>query len=228
MDTLSISSFLRDEQYFAGAPRAGTSGNGRIDKTGTCYHVMTRSWSKENVFYIDVASYRHNLMCNLCAKMGIVIFFSCTNPNHAHEVFLTPDWNTLSEMIRILNTNVSKYIHKIYRNKVRNGKRLFEDTAYCAVKDIVYLFFLGKYIHDNPLYLKEAGRKIPHTCFWMFESERLKEPYRENAYTNLFGMTYTELYEIYKSHTKKEVMEYAKNRFRNWTEEMNRRIFSNS
>ena len=220
----SIGDLIGREERF---PEFESEHSGKSDRTGICYHVVTQSWAKETIFYNDVAQYRHNLLCQLCADRKVVIVFSVANPNHTHEVFLVPDWNTLASAMRLLNTNVSKYIRRQYPNKVKNGKKVFRDNiAYFCVKDIVYLFYLGKYIYDNPMYLKEAGRPVPYSCFWMFESGHLKEPYREDVYRELFGLSYTDVYRIYSTMTKKEVLQYAQERFRSWTKEMNERLFS--
>ena len=197
------------------------------DRAGNCYHVITQAWAKETIFYVDVAQYRHNLLCQLCSDRGIVIVFSATNPNHTHEVFIVPDWKILASVMRLLNTNVSKYIRRQYPNKVKNGKKLFkEDITYIGVRDITHLFYLGKYIHDNPMYLKAAGKPIPFSCFFMFESGHLKEPYREDVYMELFGLTYQEVYRIYSTMSKQDVKQYAQRRFADWTKEMNDRFFS--
>ena len=220
----NLSDLINREERF---PEGDSSNSGKSDRTGICYHVITQSWAKETIFYNDVAQYRHNLLCQMCSDRNIIIVFAATNPNHTHEVFLVPDWQTLASMMRVLDTNVSKFIRRQYPNKVRNGKKLFrEEIAYYCVRDIQYLFYLGKYIHDNPLYLKEAGKPIPFTCFWMFENGYLKEPYREDVYKGLFGMSYRDVYQVYSTMTKKEVKQYAQERFKGWTKEMNERFFS--
>ncbi len=220
----SICDLIKDDELY---PELNEALPENRDRNGTCYHVITQAWAKETIFYADVAQYRHNLLCEMCADRRIVIVFSAANPNHTHDVFIVQDWKKLASVMRVLNTNVSKYIRRQYPNKVKNGKKLFkEDIAYIRVRDIVHLFYLGKYIHDNPLYLKAAGKPIPFSCFFMFENGYLKEPYREDVYKELFGLTFQEVYRIYSTKSKQEVLKYAQERFSGWTREMNERFFS--
>ena len=106
-------------------------------------------------------------------------------PTHTHEVFLTSDWQALSKVIRILNVQVSRFIrNEIVEKTVRRAKeegrtvnedylreresrhRIFDNRpTYIAVRDIVYLMFLGKYIFENPIYLRAEGKTVPFSCF---------------------------------------------------------------
>lgn len=228
------------------APNPVASSRRTIEKDGHCYHVITQSWCKEKIFSVEAATYRHNLLCRLCAREGIVILFSVTMPTHTHEVFLTPDWKTLSKVIRILNLQVSRFIRnelveKAVRRAKEEGKRVNEDylrekeskhrifdnrPSYIAVRDIVYLMFLGKYIFENPVYLRAEGKTVPFSCFWMFEKNYFKAPYDEKIYEALFGMTAPELFRLYSTKDKKEVKAFAKERFRDWTKEDNDKLFS--
>lgn len=231
------------EQEF---PKPQTSSKRSIEKDGHCYHVITQSWCKEKIFSVEAATYRHNLLCRLCAQEGIVILFSVTMPTHTHEVFLTSDWQSLSKVIRILNVQVSRFIRnelveKAIRRAKEESKRVNEDylrekerrhrifdnrPTYIAVRDIVYLMFLGKYIFDNPVYLKAEGKAVPFSCFWMFEKNYFRAPYDEKIYLRLFGMTAPELFRLYDTKEKKEVKAFAQERFKDWTKEDNNQLFS--
>ncbi len=205
---------------------SGTTKRKTVDKNCHVYHAITNSWSKRKLFYHDVAKYRHDLLCKLCEKYGVTILFQTTMDNHSHEVFLTPDWETLSLVIRVLNINVSKYVRKHYSDKTKNGKKVFEDEVfYVPVKDIVHLFYLGKYIFDNPDYLISEGKSAPFSCFWMFEKNHFVAGYDSSIYFSLFGLTPTEIYKIYSTMSKDEVLDYAKKRFADWTEIDNRELF---
>ena len=222
----SISDFCKKEENLHDDSIVGLSTSKNIDKSRHCYHVITQSWAKETIFYADVARYRQNLLCQLCVKNRIVIVYSTTNPNHTHEVFITPSWEILSSMIKSLNTNVSRYIRKHYENKGRKGRRIFaECPAYIPVDNIVHLFYLGKYIYDNPQYLLKEGKQIPDSCYWMFEKNHLKEPYDADLFIKLFGLNPRELFDIFSTKTKEQVLEYARQRFSNWTDDDNKRVF---
>lgn len=222
----SILDFCRKDEDLPDESIIGQSTSKNINKSRHCYHVITQSWAKDNIFYADVARYRQNLMCQLCTKAGIVIVFSATNPNHTHEVFITPGWNVLSAMFKSLKTNVSKYIRAHYENKARKGRRILAACpTYIPVENIVHFFYLGKYIYDNPQYLIKEGKQIPDSCFWMFEKDHLREPYDAEVFSNLFDLTPRELFDIYSKMTKDEVLAYARKRFSGWTDNDNRRVF---
>ena len=227
MNGPKISDLLEKQDEYAGSSNIGTSLKKNIDKRGLCYHVITQSWDKKTIFNKDVASYRQNLLCKLCSERGIVILFSVTMSNHTHEVFLTSNWETLSAMITSLDGNVAKYIRKHDKDgRLRNKRKIFDYCPkYVIVKDIVYLLYLGKYIHDNPAYLRAEGKVIPDSCFWMFEKGHFIVPYDEKMYEKLFGLTYSQILELYSSKTKSEVLEYARQLYAGWTDEDNRRMF---
>ena len=223
---LTIEDLLPKKQSFPGDDRIGTSTAQNIDKGGHFYHVITQSWTGETIFYSDVAAYRHKLLCNLCLRHNVVIVFSVTMPNHTHEVFISPSWKVLSDIFRTLNTNVSRYIRRNYVNKARNGRRIFNRCpCYIRILDIMHLFYLGKYIYDNPQYLKKDDKPIPYSCFWMFEKGYLKEPYREEVYLKLFGLSYQDLFQIYSTMSAQEVKAFAKDHFRNLETARNEALF---
>ena len=226
MKNLQISDLLKKTERTL-PENAGTSRRKNIDKNCYVYHVITNTWSKRKLFYHDVAKYRHDLLCKLCNKNGITILFQTTMGNHSHEVFLTPDWETLALVVRSLNINVSKYVRKHYAERTKNGKKVFDnEIVYIPVKDISYLFFLGKYIFDNPKYLVEEGGIAPFSCFWMFEKSHFVTGYDADIYAKLFDLQPTEIFRIYSTMTKEEVMEYSKKRFSAWTEEDNLKLFT--
>ena len=211
---ITIDDLLPKESDYPERDRIGTSAARNIDKGGHFYHVITQSWTNETIFYNDVATYRHKLLCDLCVRHNVVILFSVTMPNHTHEVVIAPSWEVLSQIFKTLNTNVSKYIRRHYSNKARFGRRILGICpAYIRIVDVMHLFYLGKYIYDNPDYLKKSDKPIPYTCFWMFEKGYLKEPYREEVYLKLFGLSYQELFRIYSTMSAKEVKEFAKAHF---------------
>ncbi len=247
MQNLTYEELVGQKRQKNEADRRGTSARNNIDKSGHCYHVITQSWCKEKIFTSEAATYRHNLLCRLCVEEGIVLLFSVTMPTHTHEVFFTPDWKTLARVIRILNLHVSRFIRKesvgravkrakeegrtvneSFLKEKEKRHRIFDNCpTYILVPDLVYLLFLGKYIFDNPNYLKEAGRSVPFSCFWMFEKNYFKAPYDETIYTKLFGLSPPELFRLYSTKTKAEVMEFAQKKYGNTSKETNDKIFRN-
>jgi REP element-mobilizing transposase RayT len=205
----------------------GRASGGNIDKTGVFYHVITRTQGGENHFLTKGSGdYRHTMMCNLCEERGITIIFSVTMPNHTHEVFLTPSWEKLSDMIRTLNTNLSKYIRSHTTARIGEKEKIFRRyPIYIPIRDIVYLMTCGKYIYDNPNYLKEGKRYIPSETFWMFKTGHMLTGYDERIYQRLFGLTPAQIYELFSTKSKDQVIAYAKKQYAFWTPEMTHGVF---
>ena len=204
----------------------GTARKGNIRKDGTVYHVITKSWRKRRLFDTELASYRKDLLHELCIRFGITILFSVTMPTHTHDVFITPQWSILSHVMTILDSNVAKHVRKYMPDRVKGRKLVFsEDPAYVMVTDMPHLFFLGKYTFGNYLYLKNEGKTVPDSCFWMFEKGYFAEPYNGKLYRRLFGMEAPELLEFYRTHSDAEVMSYARQAFIDWTEDDNAGLF---
>lgn len=206
--------------------RYGTAGNGNIDKTGLFYHVVTKSFYGKAIFRRELADYRQILMRNLCEERGITIIFSVTMPNHTHEIFLAPDWSTLAEMMRILNLNVTKQIRMNNKEKFPKKVRILRrNPIYVVIRDIKTLFYEGKYLFDNPQYLKDEKKIVPYNGFWMFESGHFLSGYDQTIYKKLFDMDPDKIFALYTKYSKEEIRAYADRKFSNWTDEMNQRIF---
>ncbi|MBO6048357.1 MAG: transposase [Spirochaetales bacterium] len=207
--------------------KIGRASNRNIDKTGVFYHVITKSQNGDNIFLAKGAGeYRHNLLCRLCEERGITILFSVTMPNHTHDVLLSYDWETISEVYKILNTNTSKFIRAANPGKYPKGLKIIRrHPAYIVIRDVIYLFVLGKYIFDNPEYLRKDGRFVPYDCFWMFRTEHFNNAYDERIYKALFSLSAKELYNIYESMDMKAVRQYAMAHLSHWTKTMTQSIF---
>lgn len=104
---------------------AGNSKLGNVDKTGKCYHVTQQTWCKEPVFNKDIATFRHTMLCRLCIEFNVVILFSVTMPNHTHDVFLSDSWENISNVMKSLNSAVSKYVYKKDPKRKEKGKPIF-------------------------------------------------------------------------------------------------------
>ena len=226
MADIDIESLLRRTDDNAVVGRAGRASRGNIDKTGYFYHVITKSFDGGPVFQQETGEYRHTLLCSLCEQRGITILFSVTMPNHTHDVLLVPDWETLMDAFMVLDRTVVRMIRRKNPKKYRGGVRVLRRyPVYVAVKDIVTLFYEGKYVFDNPAHLRRDGKFVPHSCFWMFEKNYFPSPYDESVYSKLFGMSARELYGIYSTMTAPQVLDFARRRFCNWTPEMNNALF---
>lgn len=189
----------------------GTSKNGKIEKNGHFYHVISRSWNGETIFYPEIGQYRNRLLCKLCEERNITIIFSVAMPNHTHDVFLTEQWKDLSIVMRILNTHLSHYIRERSKKNYQPNWKIFDpNILYIAIRNISSLFYVGKYIHDNPSGLVESNRKIPFTCFWLIRNGHLPSVgYDKALYEKLFNMTAEEVCDFYETHTKQEVSNYS-------------------
>lgn len=213
----------KDEKVFNSIGRASRH---NIDKTGRIYHVITKSNDGSVIFHQDSGNYRHSLLCKLCEEIGVTVIFSVTMPNHTHDVLLSPNWNLIPEVYKILNMNLTKFIRKQNPKKYKEGVRILRRyPTYIVVRDIIALFNLGKYVYDNPEYMRKENKYIPHDCFWMFEREYFPEAYDGTLYKKLFGLSPKELVEIYSNMTAGQVINYAKRRFANWTAAQTKAVF---
>ncbi|MBP5552915.1 MAG: transposase [Spirochaetales bacterium] len=221
---LRINDLLRESEN--DKKRVGKAVWGNIDKTGFFYHVITKSWNGDKIFNKEIADYRHNLLCILCGDAGITILFSVTMPNHTHDVFLAPSWEVLSEVIRVLNSRVSIMIRKLLGNRISKDRPVFSKSpAYVVLRDPVAVMCEGKYVFDNPAYLRAEKQFVPHSCFWMFEKNHFVFPYDEKLYQKLFGMSGDEIFALYSQKNPQEVREFAQTKFSNWTREMIESVF---
>ncbi len=205
----------------------GRSEYNSIDRNGHIYHTIQQGWNKDNIYNCDDAGiYRHNLLRRLCSTHGVTIIFSVVMPNHTHDVLMAEKWDDIAEVYRILNSRVSHYLRKKNPKKYLPGRNIFDERpVYKVVKDIIQLFYLGKYIYDNPLPYITEKRYIPFNCFSTMEKGYLLSSYNEKVYIDLFGMDFTEMCTIYRTKTKQEVLAYAQARFSSWTQTDNDEVF---
>lgn len=226
MVDLSFEKLLNGDKNLQFEPNVGRGSKGNIDKTACFYHVITNSFNGGNIYNWETANYRHTLLSQQCEKRGIKIIFSLTMPNHTHDVFLTPSWDDLVDVLRTVNSKVSQHLRLSDPKKFKKGVRIIRKyPAYVPVRDIVQLFCLGKYIYDNPSYMKNGIKSAPDACFWMLESDYFVAGYDRKLYTALFGITPKELFQIYRDYNSREVAKYACERFSNWTEEDTKAVF---
>ena len=221
---LSINDLLREKENDRN--RAGKSVWGNIDKTGFFYHVVTKSWNGDKIFTKEIADYRHNLLCKLCGEAGITILFSVTMTNHTHDVVMTPSWEVLSDVMRVLDSRVSILVRKLLENRISRKRPVFSrGPAYIVLRDPVSVMCEGKYAFDNPAYMRAEKQFVPHSCFWMFEKNYFVYPYDEKVYLKLFGMRGDEIYALYSEKSASEVRAFAQSRFANWTKAQIEAVF---
>ena len=199
---------------------------GNIDKSAYFYHVVTKSWNGDRIFNREVAEYRHNLLCKLCGDKGVTMLFSVTMPNHTHDIVMTPDWAVLSEVIRLLNTHVSPVVKRNYPERFRRGRPVFNSSpAYMALHDPIALLCTGKYVYDNPAYLREENRNAPHSCFWMFNRGYLASPYDEKVLQKIFGLSARDVFTLFSTNDSATVRDFAIRHYSDWPEEKIRALF---
>lgn len=225
MKNLSVNQLLREKPVYEQS-NVGTASRGNIRKDGRFYHVITTSWRKRWLYDSELALYRKDLLNEECIKHGVTILFSVTMPTHTHDVFITPDWETIAEVIRIVNSSVSKYVRRHMPERMKNrSKVLSEHPAYVIINDIVQLFVTGKYLYKNYSYLKDENKAVPDSCFWMFEKNYFSDPYNGKLYKQLFGMEPKNLLDFYANHSDAEIKMFCDTAFSEWTEEDNKRLF---
>lgn len=207
--------------------KIGRASSRNINKTGVFYHVITKSSNGDAVFLAKGAGeYRHSLLCRLCEERGITILFSVTMPTHTHDVFLTPDWESLREVFMVLDTNLSKFIRKSNPQRYQKGARpLRRHPVYIAIRDVLYLMVLGKYIFENMAGMRRENKFVPYESFWMLKNGHLPDGYDEKIYPALFGIDMQKLYELYSTTDKQQLYDYALEIASGWTKEKTEAVF---
>lgn len=197
-----------------------------VDKNGHFYHAVQRAANRENIFDIELARYRHNLLCRICAMHNVTIIASVVMSNHTHDLFMADSLDDVSTVLRIVNTAVSHYLRKKNPKKYTNGRRVFEDVPYYrAIHDIVALMIAIKYIFDNAKALELKGAIVPFSCFWNMSKGYLSKPYNKALYEKLFGLKDTELYNFLNENDMSEVRRLSLEMFSHWTKQDNDSVF---
>ncbi len=198
----------------------------KTDKNGRIYHATQRAAGKEFIFDKEVGKYRHNILCRICARFNVKIIFSVVMGNHTHDVLMAENVDTISKVLRLVNSAVSHKIREQNPHKYINGKRVFESRPFLrAIKDIVSLTTVGKYDYDNVKHVLGKGEFVPYDCFWAFKKGIVVKPYDKDLYPALFGMSEKELCDFYEANDAQVVAKLAKERFKDWTKLDNDRFF---
>lgn len=198
----------------------------RTDKNGRFYHVSQRASNRDHIYDAEIAKYRENALCRLCAMHDVVIVFSVVMSNHTHDVLMGENLETISEVIRLVNSAVSRRLRKRNNQKYVNGRKVFEsDPYYRAIHDVVSLMIVGKYTYDNVMSIRLKNGFVPYSCFSFLENGIIITPYNKDLYPMLFGMSEKDLCKIYKENDMNAVRRIAFDLYKNWTQEDNDKIF---
>ncbi len=197
-----------------------------VDKNGHFYHAVQRAANRDNIFDIELARYRHNLLCRICAMHNVTIIACVVMSNHTHDLLMANSWEDISTVLRMVNTTVSHYLRKKNPKKYTNGRRIFEDYPYYrAIHDIVALMIAIKYIFDNAKALEVKGTIIPFSCFWNMSKGYLSKPYNKTLYEKLFNLKDVELYNFLNTNEMSNVRKLSIERFKHWTKQDNNNVF---
>ena len=197
-----------------------------LDKNGHFYHVVQRASGRDNIYDSELAKYRHNLLCRLCAMHNVVIIFSVTMTNHTHDILVAEKWEDIATVMRLLNTSISRKLRKKNPKKYTKGRRVFESRPYYRViKNIIDLFDTGKYVFDNAKQIESKGGFVPFSCFWHISQGIIIKPYDKRIYTFMFEMTETEICKLYAENDKHAIHKFALTHFEHWTTQDNDKFF---
>ena len=226
MAEIDFESLLKKPEDESLKERIGRACTRNIDKTACFYHVITKSNDGGVIFHQDSGDYRHSLLCRFCEEEGVTILFSMTMPNHTHDVFLTPSWEALTKVMRKVDLNITRHLRRRNPKKFKPGFRILRRyPAYIPIRDVVSLFMCGKYVYDNPDYLRAEGKFIPHSCFWMFEKEYFPAGYDGSIYRKLLAISPKEVVRLFSTCTPMQILEYAKEHFSRWTPQRTKAVF---
>lgn len=207
----------------------GADGVGRIrkiDKNGRFYHVVQRAANRDNIYDKEIANYRENRLCKICAMYNVVIVFSVVMTNHTHDVLMAENWELIAQVLKLVNSAVARKVRKRNSKKYAYGRNVFEETPfYRAIHDVIALMVVGKYVFDNANSVELKGGFVPYSCFSFLKKGYVIKPYNKNLYPMIFGLSELELCTLYAQNDLAQIQEIAKSRFKNWTQHDNDLLF---
>jgi putative transposase len=129
----------------------------RIEYENAIYHVMNRGRARNNIFLIE-AHYLEFLrtMEESFERFGGIIHSYCLMPNHYHLLIQTPDAN-LGKIMRHINGIYTQRFNKIQKI---DGPLFRGRYKAILVEEDEYLLELSKYIHNNPIKIKDQKNKL--------------------------------------------------------------------
>jgi len=124
----------------------------RIEYKNAYYHVMNRGRGRQVVFH-SKAYYQAFLQCieQACQRFGIEIHAYCLMGNHYHLLVKTPKGN-LSRAMRHIN---GVYTQKYNQLKKIDGALFRGRYKAILIEATSYLLQVSRYIHRNPVELKQ-------------------------------------------------------------------------
>lgn len=124
----------------------------RIEYEGAHYHVMNRGRGRQLIFHAD--NYYETFLETLaeaCERFGLIVYGYCLMGNHYHLLVQTPQSN-LGRVMRHIN---GVYTQRYNRLKRTDGPLFRGRYKAILVDKDNYLLQLSRYIHRNPVEIKQ-------------------------------------------------------------------------
>lgn len=192
----------------------GTTSKGKIDKTGTFYHVTSHSFNDEKIYGFNSALYRENLLFSACKRHNVQLIFSTVQPTHSHDVFMC---NKIEDIMGVMRETNHKVSHYLMTNNPKHysipGIKVFQERpAYQKVSTFQHLLFLAKYLYDNGENLRKQGKKVPYCCFDELERGFFNN-YPKELYPALFQIEISEIIKNCKEMSKDEFRQFCTEKY---------------
>ena len=148
----------------------------------TIYHAMTRGNNKQTLFYCDKDFERYlDYAQTALTRRSVKIYCFVLMPNHVHFVLKNVKSAGLSKFMHLLQTSYGVYFNRKYGNCGHVFQGRFQSRI---VMDDIYLTYLSKYIHLNPV---SAGLvKLPGEYRWSSYSDYLKSDKKTSFVDNTY------------------------------------------
>lgn len=182
----------------------------RISRSGI-YHVMTRAFPDKLLFYDDRDKEKMlHIIKDLQVEENFKIYAYCLMNTHTHFLVDTNGAN-LSTIMKKLNLRYGNYLRRVGKSKGPVFRDRFNSKA---VENTSYLIQVSKYIHRNPVDIKEYKNEPEK---YKFSSLSLYLGQKNNRKQN--GICDEEYVMSFFSNNKKMAMKKYYNSMFNVTEE---------
>ncbi|MFT6106648.1 MAG: REP element-mobilizing transposase RayT [Rickettsiales bacterium] len=150
----------------------------RIEYENAFYHVMNRGKARSDIFFTD-SHYEIflNILRESCERFGCIIHAYCLMPNHYHLLMETPNAN-LGRVMRHVNGVYTQRFNKLQKI---DGPLFRGRYKAILVETDEYLLELTKYIHKNPIEIKNKNKQLVND---------LKD-YKWSSYRSYLGLSST-------------------------------------
>lgn len=124
----------------------------RIEYEDAYYHVMNRGRGRQYIFHTE-AYYQafFETLSEACERFALVVHAYCLMGNHYHLLVQTPQGN-LGRIMRHIN---GVYTQRYNRLKRTDGPLFRGRYKAILVDEDSYLLQLSRYIHRNPIEMKQ-------------------------------------------------------------------------